>query len=220
MDPSGLAAIHFEFNAFISPTHDLDGDGWIPEPYLFWPGPYYANTNGRMAGQPGGSKISVWIDIDSCAVGKDVHTHGSSIGASVRGKMVNGSIIQWAVGTSPLRASAGVWKTPPCTSNWSGNFEGAYYFAPLFISPTINMGGEVRFTAGADTVTVTYDLWHDWFPDYEVIIEGGGQRFVDPDYAPPQFTPVALFYKANKTQSGSITLSVPTRKCCGGTCAN
>jgi hypothetical protein len=118
-----------------------------------------------------------------------------------------------------LRDSSGVWKTAPCKSHYSGNQAGSDPWGPIIVTPTVNMDGQIDFAAGADLVTVSYDLTHDWYPDYEVVIYvDGNQIFVDPDYAPPEYTPWSLIYSANKPQSGSFSFPAKTSKCCGGTC--
>ena len=106
-----------------------------------------------------------------------------------------------------------------CYSAWSGDLGAAYPFIP--VAPNISMGGTISFSAlGYDLVQIKYDLYHDHFPDYEVMVYVGGTRVsVDLFYSPSD-TPKTLAWWATAKQSKSVFTIVPTPKCCKGTCGN
>jgi RHS repeat-associated protein len=219
IDPSGLAIIRVEFNAFISTRHDPDGDGWIAEPWSPMSiGFYFFSTDKRLAGVPGSLRIHYAVSIDSCAIGKSPPSRGGDTGVSHRGILgASGLVFPFASKKAPLSVVDGV-TTGKCKGGWSGRLEASYPFGPPVLTPAISMGGTIDFTAGADTVTIDYDLYHDHFPDYEVLIFVNGVLvWTDPDYSRVH-TPVWLGWWRTKYQVGSTTVSVPTQKCCGGTC--
>jgi RHS repeat-associated protein len=217
-DPSGLVPIEFQFNAFISSIHDPDGDGWIPEPGPFGIIGYHFSTDKRLAGTPGTSRISYKVSIDSCQIGKKPPTFGGSTGATHRGIIgEDGTVFLVDTRTAEFHSNTGG-TAYNCKSGWSGEMWASYPFGPPGFTPAITMGGTIDFVAGADVVTVNYNLFHDHFPDYEVLVfVNGFLVFIDPDYSQYD-TPLWLGWWASKRQVGTTSLGVVTPKCCKGTC--
>ncbi len=218
VDPSGLKLIEVQFNAFISNLHDPDGDGWIPEnpPWMNFLG-FYVNTNKRMAGQAGSSKIALTVSIDSCDVGKSPPSRSFSSSGSRRGtEWAPGKIVEFQSASVTVHANDGVGIRKPCQSYWSGILEAGYPFLP---SPSIRMGGEIKFVAGKDKVDVVYSLHHTHFPDFEVIVTAGGVReLMDPNYSTYSHPAYGLPWYSSKATVGAVSIDAKTQCECGGTC--
>jgi len=234
-DPFGLSAISVTINAFISKFHDPDGDGWIP---LFAPRPWwipigvpypenwllggwYVGTNDRWAGEPGDSKLSKTINMDSCSIGKSPPFDTPPTSAGTRmGRMKNGKVTQELFSPVSPRESDGVGIRPECESYWSGAFWGKMPF--LFkLAPNIEVTGEVKFIAGADSVTVAVDLNTSGFPDFEILVSGNCSpsfRGFTSGYTHPQWGLSHTNFLARQNISASFDCVAQTRKCCKGSC--
>ena len=227
IDPSGLAAIEVTINAFISKIHDPDRNGWIPlDPFGILP--VEVGTNNRWAGDPGTSKISKSISIDSCKIGKAAPNHqpATSSGTDIRftiggGGCGFGRCDPTHYDVHPMDNS-GVTVTPKCKSDWSGKISGA--IADIWAAPPIRMTGGVDFIAKRDEVVIKYNLRTSYFPDFEVIVTVDGKRcglgehittYTHPGYG-LGLRPHPLL--ASMPVNGSFTCSAKTDCKCGGTC--
>lgn len=225
IDPSGLAAIEVTINAFISKIHDPDRDGWIP----LDPGgilPVEVGTNNRMAGEPGTSKISKSISIDSCKIGKAAPNHqpATSSGTDIRFTIGGGGCgfgrcdpTHYDVHPSD---NSGVTVTPKCKSDWSGKISAA--IADIWLAPPIRLSGGVDFIAKRDAVVIKYNLKTTFFPDFEVIVTVDGERCGLGEHYTSYTHPMYGLHPhptlASMPVNGSFTCSAKTDCKCGGTC--
>jgi hypothetical protein len=244
LDPSGHQAISVTINAFISKAHDKDGDGWLPLfaplelPILpvppFFPGAnvpfpvnsllgWYIGGNNRDIGEPGSSKLSKTISIDSCSIGDSVPTDQTATSSGTRfGKLQNGSVVQTDFSNVYPKESDGVGIRPPCKSYWSGAFWGNMPFLGG-VAPNIDIAGEVQFFADSDAVTVSVNLDTSGFPDFEILVDGPcTPKFtgVISRFSHPQWGLSYTSWRGHQKISETFQCVANTRKCCKGSCRN
>ncbi len=181
LDPLGLEEIELALNAFIPKR--MGPWIWEPDPMskFQYKGDY------RTFNQPGTSRISTTMNIDTCLIGTKA-TLINWPGRSTRRELKGNSFVVDSLDSTSLVNERHTFGNKsvggPCQTYFRTRVKSAYPWYPAWAPTQVAMKGWAR-VSGQGQVTVDLGISHSVFPDFELLVKQRGVSRLAYGYATP-----------------------------------